>query len=191
MRAPQSGGSGAVHGPDKSRMKRVDFSVLTPAYRRLLRAARQAASTSYNPYSGFSVGAALLAEDGRIFAASNFETAGGTSICAERSAVVSANAAGCRLFSAIAVVAGSPERPVHRPTAPCGACRQVLYELSCLAGRDLDVILSSTDCSQIVTTSSHELLPMPFGPDDTGVDVSVFRTRCSGSFRGGRSGRRR
>jgi cytidine deaminase len=91
---------------------------------RLLNAAWGARDLAYAPYSNFSVGAALLAEDGRIFLGCNVENISyGLTNCAERVAIGAAVAAGVRRFSAVAVVA---ETKV--PISPCGACRQVLAE---------------------------------------------------------------
>ncbi len=76
------------------------------------------------PYSGFQVGAALLAEDGNVITGVNVESASyGLTCCAERVALFSALAAGFARFKAIAVVARAPGGPM-----PCGACRQLLAE---------------------------------------------------------------
>src|SRR3989442_12644524 len=84
----------------------------------LLRAASRARAKAYAPYSGFRVGAAVLA-GGRIFAAGNVEnSAYPLSVCAERNAVAMAVAAGHRRIAAAAVLAGK-----DRPAAPCGGCR--------------------------------------------------------------------
>lgn len=92
----------------------------------LLSEARRAAANAHNPYSKFSVGAAVLAEDGRIFTGCNVENASlGLTICAERVALVAAAAAGARKITALAVV-GSSDAPV----TPCGACRQFLAEFA-------------------------------------------------------------
>ena len=79
---------------------------------------------AYAPYSHFQVGAALLAKDGRVFTGCNVENATyGATICAERTAVTKAVSEGVREFEKIAIVASSGEY-----AAPCGICRQVLFE---------------------------------------------------------------
>ena len=86
--------------------------------------AKQAKENSYSPYSNFSVGAALLCEDGSVFFGCNIENAAfSETICAERVALFSAISQGARLFSHIAIAADSDGFCM-----PCGACRQVLYE---------------------------------------------------------------
>ncbi len=102
-------------------------------HHRLLEAACEARLRSHSPYSGFRVGAALLASDGSIHLGTNVENASlGLSICAERAAVCRAVADGVREFSAVAICADGSD-----PTAPCGACRQFLLEF----GRDLTVLI--------------------------------------------------
>ena len=124
---------------------------------RLLDAARRARSRAYAPYSQLAVGAALLAEDGTIFVGANVENASfGLTICAERSAVVSAVAAGQRKFRALALVAGRGE-----PATPCGACRHVLHEFS----PNLPIRLASAD-GRTLDVRLSELLPMGFAHKD-------------------------
>jgi len=122
----------------------------------LLRAASRARAKAYAPYSGFQVGAAVLA-GGRVFAAGNVEnSAYPLSVCAERNAVAMAVAAGHRRIDAVAVVAGEDQ-----PAAPCGGCRQVLAEFC--APRTPVVYAASGGRS--VTTNVGALLPVAFGPD--------------------------
>lgn len=123
----------------------------------LLKAARAARKRAYVPYSRFAVGAALLTASGEVFGGCNVENAAyGQAICAERTAVVSAVAAGHRDFVALAVVTATPG-----PASPCGACRQVLAEFNL----DMVVILSNLRGDRLQTTA-RELLPGAFTGQD-------------------------
>ena len=127
----------------------------------LSRAAIATRARAYAPYSRYHVGAALLAEDGRIFAGCNVENATfGLTICAERTAVVSMVAAGVRRLLAVVVVTAGPEAG-----APCGACRQTLFEF---AGDAPVRMLAVDDAGGVVderSSSVHALLPGAFRPD--------------------------
>ena len=127
--------------------------VLSPGQREaLLTAARCAAIHSYSPYSGLTVGAAVLAADGTIYSGCNVENASfGLTQCAERNAICQAVAQGARDFLALAVFA-----PGMTPIHPCGACRQVLAEFSPEA-----LILCGNDAGQVVECRLSELLPGP------------------------------
>ncbi len=93
-------------------------------WKALVDQARLARDMAYAPYSRFLVGAAVLSKSGAVFAGSNVENASlGLTICAERVAVSSAVSSGNRDFTALVVVADTPE-----PVMPCGACRQFLIE---------------------------------------------------------------
>ncbi len=150
--------------------KTMKFSELKPEYQKLLNAASEQLNKSYAPYSKFHVGSAVLAKDGTIVAASNVENAAyGSCICAERSALVSANAQGKRDIVAIAITAIAHEadgraKPVPEPVAPCGACRQMIYEFA--TDNDIEVIMSNTAKDKIIIKTIGELLPMAFGPKD-------------------------
>ncbi len=98
-----------------------------------------AAGSSYSKYSGFSVGAALLCADGRVYTGCNIENASfSLTNCAERTAVFKAVSDGVTSFTAIAV-AGSSDGNFIVPCTPCGACLQVLSEF---CGEDFRIILS-------------------------------------------------
>jgi cytidine deaminase len=123
----------------------------------LLAQARLARENAHAPYSRFSVGAALLTDDGRVFTGCNVENASyGLTVCAERVAVFKAISEGVRDFRAIAVI--GPEDDV--PCSPCGACRQVLHEFN----PEMRVIVPSGPGSSRVWTGS-ELLPHAFGAE--------------------------
>lgn len=125
------------------------------AAEQLLQAARAVRQHAYAPYSNFPVGAALLADDGRVFTGVNVENASyGLTTCAERSAVSRAISDGVRGFRAIAVV--GPED--QRGCPPCGSCRQVLHEI----GPDLVVVMPE-EGGGTRQTSLRELLPGAFG----------------------------
>lgn len=122
----------------------------------LLLEARQARERAYAPYSHFPVGAVVLARDGRRFDGCNVENgAYGLCNCAERTALFSAIASGCKPgdFAALAVTADTPE-----PVAPCGACRQVLAEL---CDADMPVWLGNLH-GKVLPTTVAGLLPGAF-----------------------------
>jgi len=120
----------------------------------LIPRALAARSRAYAPYSRFHVGASLRCADGTIIDGCNVENASyGLCICAERTAVAAAVAAGHRRFTAIAIAtAASP------PAAPCGMCRQVLAEF--LAGNDDDLpITLVNDRGERQDTTLRALFP--------------------------------
>ncbi len=120
--------------------------------RELFRISVKAAENSYAPYSGFRVGAALLAKDGRVFTGCNVENSSfGATICAERSAMMKAISEGCRQFEAMAVSGNGGT------SWPCGICRQFMFEFS----DDLRIISGESE-DALVTYSISELLPEGF-----------------------------
>jgi len=131
---------------------------------------------AYSPYSKFCVGAALRTLDGKIFTGANVENAAyGSTICAERMALGNANANGHRMFTMIAIIAKGENFDTTSITAPCGSCRQMLYEASQVSKRNLEIIMSTTKKDNIGISSIGELLPNAFGPDDLGIDVEKYR----------------
>jgi cytidine deaminase len=122
--------------------------------RRLLVAAIGARKRAHAPYSGFPVGAALLGDDGRVYAGCNVENSSyGLTVCAERNAVGQAVARGATRVLALAVVADTPV-----PTPPCGMCLQTLAEF---ADGDLPILLAGVNGAREVTTLDA-LLPRRF-----------------------------
>lgn len=119
---------------------------------RLFSAARAAQTNAWAPYSQFRVGAAVLAEDGRVFVGCNVENASyGLTVCAERNALAAAVVAGSRPL-AVAIV--GPRLGL----SPCGACRQVLAEF----GLDLQVLLTSGEEPGHIILTAGDLLPDAF-----------------------------
>jgi cytidine deaminase len=128
----------------------------------LLTLAREAREQAYAPYSRFLVGAAVVTKDGRRFAGCNVENASyGLCNCAERTALFSAVAAGCRPgdFEALAVIGDTPG-----PISPCGACRQVMAEL---CDEDMPVWLGNLH-GAVQETTVATLLPGSFRLATTG-----------------------
>jgi cytidine deaminase len=126
---------------------------------RLLAVAREAATRAYVRYSDFPVGAAVLTADGTVVTGCNVENASyGLTVCAERTAVFTAVAAGHRTIRAVAVTA-----PRVASVTPCGACRQVLNEFK-PRDRDLVVVLEGATGPELVPLG--DLLPRAFGPAD-------------------------
>lgn len=119
--------------------------------------AKQAANTSYSPYSHFAVGAAILTSDGRIFAGANIENASfGLTNCAERTAIFKAISEGATEITQVVVYT-----PTGEPTTPCGACRQVIREFG---KADLRCV-SICDSEQRLEATLEALLPKSFGPE--------------------------
>jgi len=122
-------------------------------YSTLIAAAKQARENAHAPFSNFRVGAALRAKSGRIYTGSNIESASyGLTCCAERVAIFKAVSEGERGFEAMAVVADT-----EKVTPPCGACRQILWELC----GDLPVVLANL-AGKEERESAGSLLPRPF-----------------------------
>src|SRR5438067_12273423 len=93
-------------------------------WQRLADAAKAASAHAYCPYSGYAVGAAVLADDGSIASGCNVENASfGLTVCAERNAIFRAIADGAKTIVALALHTPTPE-----VATPCGACRQVIAE---------------------------------------------------------------
>ncbi|WP_322511407.1 cytidine deaminase [Chloroflexus sp.] len=127
------------------------------ALERLVAAALAAQRRAYAPYSQFAVGAAVLTADGQIFSGANIENASyPLTICAERVALFSAHMAAAGPVTALAVVTPTPT-----VASPCGACRQVIFELAPRA----QIILLNANGSERRFTTPAELLPYGFGPE--------------------------
>ena len=120
--------------------------------RALIEAARGARLHAHSPYSGFAVGAAVLAGD-RVFAGANVENASfPSSMCAERNAVGAMVTAGHGALDAIAIVADAAT-----PPSPCGGCRQVLWEFGPSA-----LVIAENLAGERLAWALEDLLPSAF-----------------------------
>ncbi|MFO0660455.1 MAG: cytidine deaminase [Polyangiaceae bacterium] len=135
-----------------------DSTLVEIDWLRLERVAIETRQRAHAPYSKYFVGAAILGSDGLIHRGCNVENASyGLTICAERSAAVSMVAAGCKKIQGVVVVTAGP-----KAGSPCGACRQVLFELC----EDAPLIMLAVDEKNEVIDRRHssivQLLPDGF-----------------------------
>ncbi|MDP4134071.1 MAG: cytidine deaminase [Bacillota bacterium] len=127
----------------------------------LIALAKKASESAYVPYSGYTVGAALLTKSGKVYTGVNIENASYTpTCCAERTAFFKAVSEGEKEFEAIAVVGGK-KGDFKDYFPPCGVCRQVMREF---CGDDFKIILGK-DSGEFMVYNLIELLPESFGPE--------------------------
>jgi cytidine deaminase len=137
----------------------------------LIRECRALALRAYAPYSKFHVAALARTVDGKLYRGVNMENASyGVTMCAEVGALMAANAAGDLAKIRSLIVAGGTvtEQNTLAGThivTPCGRCRQLIYEASCLGGRDIAVTSVSGDGTKLRRSTIRRLLPEAFGPD--------------------------
>ena len=121
----------------------------------LYQQARDVAARAYAPYSGFRVGAVVIADDGRIFTGCNVENAAyGSGICAEGNAISNAAAAGVRKVDTV-IIACLDGGECY----PCGNCRQIMREFS------VDTVVVQDGRGSLRTHDVAAILPHSFGPD--------------------------
>ena len=125
----------------------------------LVEAAIEATKFAYVPYSNFKVGAAILADNGKIYTGCNIENASySPTNCAERTAIFKAVSEGVTKFKKIAVV-GGPGGNLENYCPPCGVCRQVISEL---ADEEFELILGTSKNTYAVYNFFEEVLPLSF-----------------------------
>ncbi|MDA3793201.1 MAG: cytidine deaminase [Elusimicrobia bacterium] len=118
--------------------------------KKLIETAKKYRERAYAPYSNFKVGAALLADNGKVYGGCNVENSSyGLTICAERAAIASAVSEGMKKIEKIAIVTSGKE-----VSKPCGACRQVIIEF----GRNAQVLCCDT-MNNCDSSTAEELLP--------------------------------
>jgi len=154
-------------------MKQRAFTIRTLEYDRkedlsteqaaLIQAALAAAKQAYAPYSQYQVGAAALLANGITLTGSNQENAAYPSgLCAERVALFYAGSQYPGVaVEKLAIAARSEDGFQSAPVAPCGACRQVLYETESRGEHPMEILLYGTEKIQVLRTAT-DLLPLPF-----------------------------
>jgi cytidine deaminase len=147
----QSAAAGSDQRKSEKDMPEPDPKVLAELAKR----AKSISEKAYCPYSKFHVGAVVLTEDGQMYEGCNVENASyGLTICAERNAIFHMVAQSKQKIVAIVIYT-----PTDKPTAPCGACRQVINEFGPEA-----FVMSVCDGSEVLKAHLSELLPAAFGP---------------------------
>ncbi|WPX07930.1 cytidine deaminase [Anaerocellum danielii] len=130
-------------------LDRVDDTIIY-----FLTLAKEAQKKAYAPYSHFRVGAAVVGISGKVYTGCNIENASyPLSMCAERVALFKAISEGESKIKALYIIG-----PENKPISPCGACRQVIFELA----KDSTIYLSNFDMTKVIETNSKELLPYGF-----------------------------
>jgi len=162
-----------VAGPGIELIDRAEARRRHPDFDRLLQAALAAQSRARAPYSNFHVGAAVLTGSGNVVAGCNVESASyGATICAERTAVVSAVAAGEASISVCVIVT-----PTAEPSSPCGICRQLLAEF----GPDMEIYAASSRSDGVYAARLGDLLPLAFWAKN--LDAAEGEAKAGGSDR--------
>lgn len=137
---------------------------LTPDYRQLLESARMATRNAYAPYSRFLVGAAALLENGLIISGANQENAAyPMCLCAERVVLgtIHSQYPGQRI-QALAITVDNLHKAISQPAAPCGACRQVIFEMELRQQAAMGILLQGSEGDIYWLESGKLLLPLGF-----------------------------
>ncbi len=137
---------------------------LDSASQELMNTAIEARKKAYAPYSNFSVGAAILLDNGKIVTGNNQENAAYPSgLCAERVAIYSAGALyPNNTILKIAISASSSHKEVIKPVAPCGACRQAIAEYEMKQTTPIEIFFMGETGEVIKVNSLKDILPLAF-----------------------------
>jgi cytidine deaminase len=131
---------------------------------KLIKKARKALEKSYSPYSNFKVGAAILLKNGKMMSGSNQENASyPLCLCAERVTIAAADSVHPKVpILALAITAKSPSLIITNPVAPCGACRQVIFETEMKHQTSMRILLQGEKGKVYVIKGGKDLLPLSF-----------------------------
>ncbi len=172
----------------KMPIEKLKVTDLSKSELELIEKAKGVMANAYNVYSHFYVGAAARTASGKIYTGTNVENASlGLTICAEPATLLLAFSAGDPEVIEMAVVGGtSQDAKGGKVATPCGRCRQVIYETSQISNNDIILYCCNPDLSEILKMTISDLLPLPFGPRDLGVEEEIekylvqFKTPDSG-----------
>ncbi len=155
-------------------MKKIEISISLSEYAEgealpkgdelLINEATLALETSYAPYSQFSVGAAVLLENGEVIRGSNQEnTAYPSGLCAERVAIFTAKSKYPKMaIKAIAITAHTDNFEINTPITPCGACRQVIAETEKRQDKKIKILMKGHSGPTLSVDGIESLLPLVF-----------------------------
>ena len=140
---------------------------LSEIYKNLMDRSIEAQQNAYAPYSNFKVGAAILLEDGTVFTGNNQENSAFPSgLCAERVAIFACSAQHPNIkINVIAISANSEKIDINTVLAPCGSCRQSMYEYESKQNKPIRVLLKGVDNEVVEFLSVSDLLPFVFQCD--------------------------
>ena len=142
------------------------FNDLSPDEKSLLELARDVRDNAYAPYSDFYVGAALLTLDDEVVTGCNIELATIQGAHAEVSALSAMATKGLKGPKVIAINARAKGFDTSEVSAPCGSCRQAIFEFSQAYNVDTKIIVSTTHFEKVGISTISALLPHAFGPRD-------------------------
>lgn len=155
-----------------TKMFETNYDSLDAEQKILVDEARAIMAKSYAPYSHFHVGSALRSFSGKVITGTNVENAAyGPSICAERAALFHANALGESKIKSIAIIGKGDDFNTEEVVAPCGVCRQVIYEYAQRSDYDIEIIMSNSLSDKVIVSRISDLLPLAFGPKDLGIEI--------------------
>tara|TARA_B110000027_G_scaffold1621_1_gene1413 strand:+ start:5460 stop:5948 length:489 start_codon:yes stop_codon:yes gene_type:complete len=140
---------------------------LIPIDKKLLKKAEEILEQAYSVYSGFSVGAAALLDNGEIIVANNQENiAYPSSMCAERVLFYfcKSNFPNCKIEK-VAITVKAVEKTIDEPISPCGACRQVMFEYERNQQNSIKILLKGEVGKVFELSSIEDLLPLAFKTD--------------------------
>ena len=140
---------------------------LIPTDKKLLKKAEEILEEAFSVYSGFSVGAAALLDNGEIIAANNQENiAYPSSMCAERVLFYfcKANYPNC-IIEKVAITVKAVEKIIEEPISPCGGCRQVMFEYERNQQKSIKILLKGEVGKVYELSSIEDLLPLAFKTD--------------------------